>query len=233
MDFLVDCSFDFLLRFLSLIEQYSFSKIDLYITIHELFYYYGLLLLICLVIFEKKYPFIRVIYCYLLIGLCIFYYFRYPSRRELFVNASKKSLLISIIANNEQVLFTEDDISDSYLLGNYSLMHAITCSDTIFFRQEYQNEFCNIKEGFVNLFGENIVVINNEKLNKNTCMDVSVLIQRSFRRDVPNLDDSFSPSVVLLDPSMSRKNREYFKDQWHARNIEVVDLSQTAYVRFY
>ena len=106
-------------------------------------------------------------------------------------------------------------------------------SDTIFFRQEYQNEFCNIKEGFVNLFGENIVVINNEKLNKNTCMDVSVLIQRSFRRDVPNLDDSFSPSVVLLDPSMSRKNSEYFKDQWHARNIEVVDLSQTAYVRFY
>ena len=31
-----------------------------------------------------------------------------------------------------------------------------------FFRQEYQNEFCNIKEGIVNLFGENIVVINNE-----------------------------------------------------------------------
>lgn len=232
IDSFLDRFVDLLLNLLSIIEAYSFSPLEFYITRNELFYYYGLLLFICLVFFEKKFKFLHFFYLYLLVGVVV-YDLKQGKPKELFINASKQALVISIVANDEQAVMSDNLESTSYLLGDYSLINSIVCVDSLSMESSYQNEFCRIRSGLVELFDEKLLIIENQKLNSENAMHVDVLIQRIYRWDVKDLCAFFSPSVVILDAKMYKKSREILKRQWLDLNVEVVDLSEEVYTRLY
>jgi len=64
-------------------------------------------------------------------------------------------------------------------------------------------------------------------------MDVDVLIQSTCREDVSDLQDFFSPSIVVLDAKMYKKSRAILKEKWLALNVELVDLGEEVYTRSY
>ena len=233
IDAFLDGSVNLLLSFLYFIEHYSFSPFEFYITGNELFYYYGLLLLICLVFFEKKFKLLPVFYTYLLAGTVLFYYFKQAPSKELFINASKQAFVISIFANKEQVIFCDNPIGVNYLLGDYSLMNSISCADTLSLNPVYQNEFCRFGDELIELFDEKLIILQNEALNKHSRMDVDVLFHRAYRNDLTDLQEFFSPSLVVLDAKMSKSSRALLKQQWLSLDVRVVDLSDEVYNKSY
>ena len=166
-------------------------------------------------------------------GSVLFYYLKKPPSKELFINASKQALVISIIANNEQVILSDNPGTISYLLGDYSLINSISCADTLSMESYYQNEFFSLGDGLVELFNEKLLMIQNEKLKQYSCVDVDVLIHSAYREDVRDLHELFSPSVVVLDAKIYKNSRAVLKEQWLALNVKVVDLSEEAYTRSY
>jgi len=229
----LDAFVEILFSFLSFIEHHSFSPFEFYMTRNELFYFYGLLLLVCLVFLEKRFKLLHIFYIYILMGSVLFYYLKKPPSKELFINASKQALVISIVANDEQVILSDNPESVNYLSGDYSLMNSIVCVDFLSVQSDYQNEFCRVGDGLVELFDEKLLMIQNEKLKQYSCVDVDVLIHSAYREDVPDLYEFFSPSVVVLDAKLYRKSRAILKEQWLALNVKVVDLSEEAYTRSY
>ena len=232
-DSFLDRFIEILLSLISFVEHYSFSPVEFYMTRNELFYFYGLLLLVCLVFLEKRFGLLRFVYIYLLSGLVLFHYSKKTPTKELFINTSKQALVISVIANDEQVILSDNPGLVSYLLGDYSLMNTIACVDTLSMESDYQNEFFRVGDGFVELFNEKLLMIQNEKLKQYSCMDVDVLIQSTYREDVSDLQDFFSPSIVVLDAKMYKKSRAILKEKWLALNVEVVDLGEEVYTRLY
>jgi hypothetical protein len=232
-DSFLDGFVEILLSLISFVEHYSFSPVEFYMTRNELFYFYGLLLLVCLVFLEKRFKLLHIFYIYILMGSVLFYYLKKPPSKELFINASKQALVISIIANNEQVILSDNPGTISYLLGDYSLINSISCADTLSMESYYQNEFFSLGDGLVELFNEKLLMIQNEKLKQYSCVDVDVLIHSAYREDVRDLHELFSPSVVVLDAKIYKNSRAVLKEQWLALNVKVVDLSEEAYTRSY
>lgn len=233
VDAFVDGVVAFLLRFLSFIEQYSFSAIELYISGYELFYAYGLLLLICLVFLEKKFKLLAFLYVYVLAGTVFYYCSKTPPLKALYINANKRCLLISITSNNEQLLVTDQTKSTSYLLGDYALMYAISCTDTLSLSSEYQNEFCRLEGATLSFFNRYLLVLENESVRKDFDLEVDVLILRSFRNDVSVLNKQLSPSVVLLDSRIYKPYRNLLREKWEALHVNVIDLSLDVYTQSY
>ena len=233
VDAFVDGVVALLLRFLSFIEQYSFSAIELYISGYELFYAYGLLLLICLVFLEKKFKLLAFLYVYVLAGTVFYYCTKAAPIKALYINANKRCLLISVTSNNEQLLVTDEPEYASYLLGDYALMHDISCTDTLSLSSVYQNEFSSIEGARLAFFDRHLLVIDHEAVRKDFVLDVAVLVLRSFRNDVAVLNKQLSPSVVLLDPRIYRHHRNLLREKWEALHVNVIDLSDDVYTQSY
>ena len=123
------------------------------------------------------------------------------------------------------VLATEEPESASYLLGDYALMHGISCTDTLSLSSVYQNEFSSVEGTRLAFFDMHLLVIDHEALRKDFVLDVAVLVLRSFRNDVAVLNKQLSPSVVLLDPRIYRRHRNLLREKWEALHVNVINLS--------
>ena len=232
-DVFIDQSVDFLLSILSFLERYSFSPLPLYISTTGLLFMYGLLLLICIVFIEKNFKYLKFLYVYILTIVFCFMFSGDSAKKELFINASNQAYVISVIANNEQVLISNDYKSVSFLLGSYSIRNSVVCSDSLNSNSIYSNGFVNVSKELIQLFDDELLIISAQSLNMDAIDSVDLLLMQKYRSDIVALNRVFTPKVVLLDAGMSNKNRLKLKLLWQDLNVEIVDLKTTAYVKAY
>ena len=232
-DVFIDQSVDFLLSILSFLERYSFSPLPLYISTTGLLFMYGLLLLICIVFIEKNFKYLKFLYVYILTIVFCFMFSGDSAKKELFINASNQAYVISVIANNEQVLISNDYKTVSFLLGSYSIRNRVVCIDSLNSNSIYSNGFVNVSKELIQLFDERLFVISSQSLNMDAIDSVDLLLMQKYRSDIVALNRVFTPKVVLLDAGMSNKNRLKLKLLWQDLNVEIVDLKTTAYVKAY
>ena len=225
----MDTIVELLLRLLSFIDSFSFSPFFIYMTRNEMFYFYGLLLLFCLVFLEKKFKLLRFLYLYVLWGVCFYYSTNDAVTKELFINASKNALTISIVANNEQVLLTDDVNSLGYLLGDYAMMNSVACTDTLSLKSRYKNEFVGVFDSQMSLFDRKLIILENQKIRSDSWANVDVLILRSYRDDIQRIKDCFSPEVVLLDAKIPAHYRFRMKQMCLLQDVQIVDLNEEVY----
>ncbi len=229
LDALVGC----LLHVLSLLEKYSFSAIEVFIAQVDLYYYYGLIIVFCGVFLEKEFKFLKILYVYILIGCIGFTFFSESLVNELFINASKQGLVISVSTNNEQVIITDNTESVTYLLGDYTLRNSIDCVDTIALDGEFQNAFSKLESRIVQCFDKNLLVLSDENINEDKRMSIDVLLMRDHRVDVQRIKRVFSPKEVLIDARLSIKQKQYLVDKWKEFGVLPVDLRDSIYVMKY
>ena len=229
MNGLMDALVGALLYVLSIIECYSFLPIEVFISQAELYYYYGLIILVCWVFLEKKFKWIYFLYVYVLVGAFGFSYFTETPIKELFVNASKQGLVISISANNEQVIIADDPESTNYLLGDYSLRNSIICTDTVSITSDYQNTFSSVEDGVILFFDKQLLILNDEKVVTNKIMNIDVLLMREYRADVYEIQKVFSPKKVLLDARLTNNQKQSLKKQWQQLSVIPIDLREDVY----
>ena len=232
-DVFIDQSVDFLLSILSFLERYSFSPLPLYISTTGLLFMYGLLLLICIVFIEKNFKYLKFLYVYILTIVFCFMFSGDSAKKELFINASNQAYVISVIANNEQVLISNDYKTVSFLLGSYSIRNSVVCSDSLNSNSIYSNGFVNVSKELIQLFDDELLIISAQSLNMDAIDSVDLLLMQKYRSDIVALNRVFTPKVVLLDAGMSNKNRLKLKLLWQDLNVEIVDLKTTAYVKSY
>ena len=230
MNALMDALVRALLYILSKIELYSFSPIEVFISQAELFYYYGLIILVAWVFLEKQLKWIYFLCVYVLVGAFGFSYLTETPIKELFVNASKQGLVISISANNEQVIITDNLESANYLLGDYSLRNSIACTDTVPIAGDFQNAFSRVEEGVILYFDKQLLILNDEKIIANKIMNIDVLLMREYRVDVCEIQQVFSPQKVLLDARLTNKQKQSLKKQWQQLSVIPIDLRDTVYL---
>lgn len=230
MNGLMDTLVGALLYVLSIIEHYSFSPIEVFISQAELYYYYGLIILFCWVFLEKQLKWIYFLYVYVLAGAFGFSYFDQPATQELFINASKQGLVISISANNEQVIITDDPESVNYLLGDYSLRNSILCADTVSITGDFQNTFSRVEDGVILYFDKQLLILSDEKVITNKIMNIDVLLMREYRADIYEIQQVFSPEKVLLDARLTNKQKQRLKKQWQQLSVIPIDLSEAVYL---
>ena len=233
MNNLMDASVEGLLHVLSILDHYSFSPIQVFITQVELYYCYGLLILFCIVFLERWFKGLYFLYAYVLIGVVGFACFIQPPTQELFVNATRQGLVISVSANNEQILVTDNIESIHYLLGDYVLRNSIECLDTISINGYIQNSFCRVDEKLIQYSNKKLLILNDEKIMVNRLLNIDVLLMREYRTDISEIQKVFSPSVVLLDARLSNRNMRRMKEQWLVFNVAPIDLKEHVYVEGY
>lgn len=221
-----------LLKFMRFIEEHSFSSVLTYVTSYEVYYFYGLLVLFCLIFLEKKVKLLRFLYSYLLLGFVI-YHLSVTNTKELFVNASKNTLVVSIFENKEQIVLTDNAKGIGYLLGDYSLMNHITCIDTLSLKSDYQNSFFKTSKGLIELFNERLLILENQVYQGGLNLPVDLIIQRNYRNDLERLYTQLSPKCILIDPKIPNEQRRRIKEGWLAIGVEVVDLNDSVYTKSY
>lgn len=221
-----------LLKFMRFIEEHSFSSVLTYITPYEMYYLYGLLVLFCLIFLQNKFRLLRLLYAYLLLG--VFNYYSSDSiSKELFINASKNTLVVSIFENKEQVLLTDNAKGMRFLLGDYSLINNITCIDTLSLKSDYQNSFFKNSKGLIHLFNERLLILEHQVYQSASNVPVDMIIQRVSRNDLERLNTQFSPKLILIDPKISNEHRRNIKEGWLDLGVEVVDLKDSVYTKPY
>ena len=230
MDGLMDALIGALLYVLSIIEHYSFLPIEVYISQAELYYYYGLIILVCWVFLEKQLKWIYFFYAYVLTGVFGFSYFIETPIKELFVNASKHGLVISISANNEQVIITDDTESIHYLLGDYALRNSIDCVDTIALDGEFQNSYYKLENKLQQCFDKKLLVLCDENIDVDKRLTIDILLMRVYRLDVARIEHVFSPKNVLIDARLSIKQKRDLVDKWKKLGVVAFDLRDSVYV---
>ena len=224
---------DWILTILSFLERYSFAPIELYLSLDYVLCLYGLLILFCIVFVEKRFKYIRVFYAYILLS---FFYFMGVNKKEnkaIYVNSSNKGFVISVIYGYEQVLISNNCHVSKYLLGNYSLAKGITCTDTIGENELYKNEFCFLKGNSLQFFDQELVIIQDEKINLKVNKPIDVLMLQSDRADFFNLNKVFSPKVVMLSASISAISRKRLVQDWESIGVNVVDLKTRVFTQEY
>ena len=232
-DVLVDHTVSLILFIIKLLDANSFAPIPIYLSLEYLFLLYGLLILMCVVFLEKHYKYLKFFYCYCLFLLVFILFSSKPNKLELYVNASSQGYVISILANKEQVLISNNHQATTYLLGEYSLANGTECKDSINDFSTYQNEFCSVSKDLIQLFNEKLVVLSNAKLNSKSRHPVDLIFLKSYRSDLKEVMTVFSPKTLLLDAVMSKRNRQKLKLQCQELGIPVVDLSSEVYVKNY
>ena len=175
---------------------------------------------------EKKVKLLRFLYSYLLLGLVI-YHLSVTNTKELFVNASKNTLVVSIFENKEQIVLTDNAKGIGYLLGDYSLMNHITCIDILSLKSDYQNSFFKSSKGLIQLFNERLLILENQVYQGGLNLPVDLIIQRVYRNDLERLYTQFSPKRILIDPKIPNEQRRKIKEGWLAIGVEVVDLKDS------
>jgi len=227
----MDVTIYLLLQLLAFIERFSFSPVLIFMTRNEVFYFYGLLILICWVFLEKKFKHLQFLYLYVLLGVCCYSFRLDGYKKELFVNASTNALVISVIANNEQVVLTNDVNSLDYLLGDYSLRNSISCLDTLPLRSEYSNAFFGAFGSHMSILNHQLMIVDHQLIRSDLWIDVDVLILQSFREDAYQIKEHLSPEVVLLDASIPNYERLRMKQLFSSQNIQIVDLKEDVYTK--
>jgi competence protein ComEC len=226
---LLDSYVESVLTFLTFVESLSFAPLLINLTYDEMLYFYGLIILCCLVFLENKFNLLRVLYMYILLGTYSYYFERDENVKELFVNSSKSALVISISANEEQVVLTNDFNSVGYLLGDYSLINKINCVDTLSLNPSYKNSFISVLDSYVYFFDRKLIIVEDQEIASFTMNDADVVILRSYREDMLSIMNQFSPEVVLLDARISSNHRYRMKELGLAQDIQIIDLKDEVY----
>ena len=232
-DLIVNQSFDFLLMLITFLEKYSFAPASIYLSGIQTIQFYGLLILCCIVFLEGKFKYLKFLYAYTIVMSLYMLISVNPIKKELFINASSQAYVLSVIANNEQVVISNKHSSSSYLLGSYAMKNGIECVDSITINTIFKNEFCSLSDSRFLFFDKDLLFLSSEKLNADFRDTVSFVFMANFREDVETINQLFSPSIVLLNASISNKNRLKLLHQWEDLKVEVVDLRAAAYVHSY
>ena len=233
LDVLVDCSTSFILGVVSRLDAFSFAPIQLYFSVEIVLLLYGFLCVLCLVFLEMKFEYLKLLYG---VTLVLFVFFLYDSqpKKQVFVNASKNGYVISMMANREQVLISNNYDATPYLLGKYTIRNKILCVDSLRENSLYQNEFCSLSKGLVQLFDQKFLFLSDRPISK-VCLNESVdlIFLKNYRHDLVNVVTDFSPKMILLDPKISAKKRFLLEEQCHKLEVSVLDLSSAVYVKTY
>ena len=233
LDILVDCSTSFILVVVSRIDAFSFAPIQLYFSVELVLLLYGFLCVLCLVFLEKKFEYLKLLYGVTLV-LFVFFFNDTQPKKQVFVNASKKGYVISMLANREQVLISNNYDATPYLLGKYTMRNKIVCVDSLRENSLYQNEFCSLSKGLVQLFDQKFLFLSDRPISK-ICLNESVdlIFLKNYRQDLVNVVTYFSPKMILLDPKITAKKRFLLEEQCHKLEVSVLDLSSAVYVKTY
>ena len=233
LDILVDCSTSFILGVVSRIDAFSFAPIQLYFSVELVLLLYGFLCVLCLVFLEKKFEYLKLLYGITLV-LSVFFLNDTQPKKQVFVNASKKGYVISMLANREQVLISNNYDATPYLLGKYTMRNKIVCVDSLRENSLYQNEFCSLSKGLVQLFDQKFLFLSDRPISK-ICLNESVdlIFLKNYRQDLVNVVTYFSPKMILLDPKITAKKRFLLEEQCHKLEVSVLDLSSAVYVKTY
>jgi hypothetical protein len=142
--------------------------------------------------------------------------------------------VISMLANREQVLISNNYDATPYLLGKYTMRNKILCVDSLRENSLYQNEFCSLSKGLVQLFDQKFLFLSDRPISK-ICLNESVdlIFLKNYRQDLVNVVTYFSPKMILLDPKITAKKRFLLEEQCHELGVSVLDLSSAVYVKTY
>ena len=233
LDILVDCSTSFILGVVSRLDAFSFAPIQLYFSVELVLLLYGFLCVLCLVFLEKKFEYLKLLYGVTLV-LYVFFLNDTQPKKQVFVNASKNGYVISMLANREQVLISNNYDATPYLLGKYTMRNKIVCVDSLRENSLYQNEFCSLSKGLVQLFDQKFLFLSDTPISK-ICLNESVdlIFLKNYRQDLVNVVTDFSPKMILLDPKITAKKRFLLEEQCHKLGVSVLDLSSAVYVKTY
>lgn len=233
LDVLVDCSTSFILGVVSRLDAFSFAPIQLYFSVELVLLLYGFLCVLCLVFLEMKFEYLKLLYGVTLVLFVFFLYDTQP-KKQVFVNASKNGYVISMMANREQVLISNNYDATPYLLGKYTMRNKILCIDSLCENSLYQNEFCSLSNGLVQLFDQKFLFLSDRPIFK-VCLNESVdlIFLKNYRHDLVNVVTDFSPKMILLDPKISPKKRFLLEEQCHKLGVSVLDLSTAVYLKTY
>lgn len=232
-DVIIDVFVQFVLKILMILEKYSFAPLQVYISKSMLIASYGLLILVCIVFLEKHFSYLKFLYVYIVFFVLHLMFGKGSPKKELFVNGSSRAYVISVLANKEQVLISNNYESSSYLLGDYAMVNNVVCIDSLSPNTYYRNEFCFLSQNQFQFFDEQLLFLSDEKLNLNSHNSIEVLFMNKYRNDLKDLKKVFSPKVVLINPSISTNKRYELKRYWKDLNVEVIDLKVEAFVRTY
>lgn len=233
LDILVDYSTSFILGVVSRLDAFSFAPIQLYFSVELVVLLYGFLCVLCLVFLEKKFEYLKLLYGVTLV-LFLFFLNDTQPKKQVFVNASKKGYVISMLVNREQVLISNNYDATPYLLGKYAMRNKIVCIDSLRENSLYQNEFCSLSKGFVQLFDQKFLFLSDRPISK-VCLNESVdlIFLKNYRHDLVNVVTDLSPKMILLDPKISAKKRFLLEEQCHKLGVSVLDLSSAVYFKTY
>ena len=232
-DVLIDQTVSLVLYVIKLLEAHSFAPINIYLSLEYVFFLYGLLVLVCFVFLEKHFKYLKLLYCYSLFLTVYIMIYSKPNRLELFVNASAQGYVISVTANMEQVLISNNFKASAYLLGDYSLANGIVCKDSLAENSIYENEFCFVSKNLIQIFKEKLVLVSDGKLNYQFRLPADLVFLKSYREDLKGIKAMFSTKVLLLHAKISKTNRLKLKSECQELKIPVIDLSSEVYVRRY
>ena len=138
------------------------------------------------------------------------------------------------MANREQVLISNNYDATPYLLGKYTMRNKIVCVDSLRENSLYQNEFCSLSKGLVQLFDQKFLFLSDRPISK-VCINESVelIFLKNYRQDLINVVTYFSPKMILLDPKITAKKRFLLEEQCHKLGVSVLDLSSAVYLKSY
>lgn len=233
LDVLVDCSTSFILGVVSRLDAFSFAPIQLYFSVELVLLLYGFLCVLCLVFLEKKFKYLKLLYGITLV-LLLFFLNNTQPKKEVFINASKNGYVISMLANREQVLISNNYDATPYLLGKYTMHNKIVCVDSLGENSSFQNEFCFLSKDLVQMFDQKLLFLSDRPICK-VCLNESVdlIFLKNYRQDLVNVIRNFSPKIILLDPKISARKRFLLEEQCHKLEVSVLDLSTAVYLKTY
>lgn len=225
----IDLLFEGLINWLGLVEKYSIKAISVSLTVEQVCFYYGFLVLCCVIILEAKYKFIKLFYFYIILAFCGFVFFQEQERAGLLVCGNRNGFVISVSVNKHQVIFKDGDLNAAYLLGDYTREKGLYCSDTIEFSLNYKNEFCSLGNKILQFQDTEILLLEDEVVDTAIVRNIDVLILKVFREDIP-----FSvQNTLVLDARMSNRDRMRIKALALAKEVKVIDLAELAYEKVY
>jgi len=229
VDRLVDAYCDFIFSLLNHLNRLSPEPIINAISLNEMLYVYGLIVLSALIFLERKYKLLKVLYAYILLAVMVVSFSDDEHNEELMINADFKGVVITALQGDEMVLIkTNVDFDPTYLLGDYALQKNVDCVDTVLLKDSYQNSFVRLDSGMIQVFDLSMVILH-EKTQSTSCIDLDLLILDYPVKDVPKIEKLFHPQIVLLSASIYPKERLRLKRDWKEIGVELIDLKEEAY----
>lgn len=219
--------FDTLVNWVSVIEKYSFEAVSVSLSLWQVYFYYGLLVLFCVCVFEAKFRLLKVLYVYLVLAYVMFIFFEKKEKGALLLSGNKNGFALSVSTNQKQVVFKDGVNELGALLGDYASNKNFMNSDTISFRESYSNEFCHLNDKILQYRDLKILLLESEMIDTTVLGVVDVLILKEYREDIAIV----KYKSLVLDARMSKRERLRIKE--FVQSEELIDLAEVAFEKVY